>query len=122
MKMAETELEKAVKVINEKIEAINQDAKTLELLREKLDSLDNKSKNKGSEEREAVKESYQLFMAVILGVIGAELLHPVFEPFFITHFPWVVVAYVVIIVVLLLIYSFIGGFLPRWLADRKKIS
>jgi len=121
--MAETELEKAVKVISEKIDAITQDTKTLEPLKEKLDLLFDKNpkiKDSASEKREGLKDSYQLFIAVILGVIGAELLHPVFEPTLINQFPLIAVVYAVIIVVLLLIYSYIGGFLPRWLANRKK--
>lgn len=108
--MANVDLEKEIKEIR----------KDLDTLNKKIDLVIDKSKEKDSEKRAGLKDSYQLFFAVILGAIGAELLHPIFEPTFINQFPWIFGVYVFVIVTLLIILSIIGGYLPRWIANLKK--
>jgi Flp pilus assembly protein TadB len=110
--MAENELEKEIKQIKKDLENIN---KKIDLVIDEL-----RKKNSDSEKHAGLKDSYQLFFAVILGALGAELLHPIFELTLLNQFPWIFGMYVFVIVTLLIVLSFIGGYLPRWIAKIKK--
>jgi hypothetical protein len=112
--MAENKLEKEVKQIRKDLEDIN---KKIDLVVDEL-----RKKDSDSEKHTGLKDSYQLFFAVILGALGAEILHPIFELTLLSQYPWIFGMYVFVTVTLLIILSFIGGYLPRWIAKIKKCS
>jgi len=90
--MVNSEVEKELKEIR----------KDVETLSKKIDLVIDKSKDKDPDIREAFKDSYQLFVAVILGafsgaLVGVYVEHPSF---------WLIGAIVVFISVLSLFFGF----------------
>jgi hypothetical protein len=106
-----------LKAVLAELKTINERNKKIDLAIDEL-----RKKDSESEKHTGLKDSYQLFFAVILGALGAEILHPIFELTLLNQYPWIFGMYVFVTVTLLIILSFIGGYLPRWIVKIKKCS